>query len=367
MTDLDYKHQPVYFNSMFAHPTPQSRDRMYVVFWRKGNKAPNLEFTPKAWCAHCEKNVESRQTWKNGRTAGKYKAQYIYTCPQCRKEVRPYYYAAANAIDWSIPVERIGDRKKPLKPNTLRRIQVGLDKYARPITVDLAYSHATNDRSRSVMDAMNTITTQQTTGLAVPPFIVEMYGNSNARGTEEALGTVMTNPHHGLAIPFLTSYYGTGGATSVDRAMPTITTKDRHALVMPMIVGNYTPGWARPVTEPTGTVTTADHHSLLVPPFIVSYYTRVSGQQAAVAGVEDPLPTQPTWPIHYLAQPGESVRVEDCGFRMLQPHELQKAMGFPDDYILVGDSRTRVKLLGNAVTPPVAQMLAERCIQSLEG
>ncbi len=89
MTDLDYKHQPVYFNSMFAHPTPQSRDRMYVVFWRKGNKAPNLEFTPKAWCAHCEKNVESRQTWKNGRTAGKYKAQYISIDPNAAKKLAP--------------------------------------------------------------------------------------------------------------------------------------------------------------------------------------------------------------------------------------------------------------------------------------
>jgi DNA (cytosine-5)-methyltransferase 1 len=34
---LGYEHKVVYFNSMFAYPTPQSRDRMYVVFWKKGN------------------------------------------------------------------------------------------------------------------------------------------------------------------------------------------------------------------------------------------------------------------------------------------------------------------------------------------
>ena len=330
---LGYDHKCIFFNSMFAHPTPQSRDRLYVVFWKKGNKAPNLEFTPAAWCAHCESNVESLQTWKKDRTKGKYKSQYFYSCPTCRREVKPYYYAAANAIDWSIPVERIGDRKKPLKPNTLRRIQVGLEKYAGPVKVDLAYSHAVNDRGRSVADVLVTQTTRQTMGLAVPPFVVEMYGNSNARSLEDAMSTIVTNPHHGLAVPFLTSYYGTGGTTDIGKAVPTVTTKDRHGLV--------------------------------VPPFIVSYYTRLTGQQAAVSGICEPLPTQPTWPLHYVAQPSESVTIEDCGFRMLQPHELQRAMAFPDNYILIGDSRTKVKLLGNAVTPPVMKLIVERCIESL--
>jgi site-specific DNA-cytosine methylase len=40
---LGYNHKCVYLNSMFAHPTPQSRDRMYVVFWRKGNGAYSIE------------------------------------------------------------------------------------------------------------------------------------------------------------------------------------------------------------------------------------------------------------------------------------------------------------------------------------
>ena len=52
MQKLGYTWETVYFNSMFAHPTPQSRDRMYVVFWKKGNTAPNLRFTPTAWCVN---------------------------------------------------------------------------------------------------------------------------------------------------------------------------------------------------------------------------------------------------------------------------------------------------------------------------
>jgi DNA (cytosine-5)-methyltransferase 1 len=47
MRACDYEHEIVWLNSMFAGPlmsgraVSQSRDRMYVVFWRKGARAPN--------------------------------------------------------------------------------------------------------------------------------------------------------------------------------------------------------------------------------------------------------------------------------------------------------------------------------------
>ena len=50
---------------------------------------------------------------------------------------------------------------------------------------------------------------------------------------------------------------------------------------------------------------------------------------------------------------------------MLQPHELQQAMAFPANYIVTGTAREKVRQLGNAVTPPVMQMLIERCVASL--
>jgi DNA (cytosine-5)-methyltransferase 1 len=71
MRQLGYEYKTVFLNSMFAHPTPQSRDRMYVVFWRKGNKAPNLDIRPVAWCERCGKDVAAVQTWKAGKRAGR--------------------------------------------------------------------------------------------------------------------------------------------------------------------------------------------------------------------------------------------------------------------------------------------------------
>lgn len=104
MALLGYDHKCVYFNSMHAFPTPQSRDRMYVVFWKKKNKAPDLNFRPLAYCSSCGKDVASVQVWKNmQRKFGRYRTQYIYMCADCQLAVEPYYYCAANAIDWSIP------------------------------------------------------------------------------------------------------------------------------------------------------------------------------------------------------------------------------------------------------------------------
>lgn len=343
---LDYQHKCVYFNSMHAWPTPQSRGRVYVVFWKKQNKTPDLAFCPLAHCQRYGKDVSAVQIWKNlERRFGRYKQQYIYACPNCHKSVEPYYYCAANAIDWSLPAARIRDRPKPLKANTMKRIRIGLEKFSQsdPLIIELAFAHAQNNRSHPITEAAPTQTTRQTHGLVVPPFMVELRNNCNARSVTEAMSTICAaGVHHGVIVPpFLTSYYGTGSATEVSAPVPTVTTHDRHGLV--------------------------------VPPFILSYYTRQSGMQAAIAGLDEALPTQPTWPLHYLVQPKDGsgalptdkVEPEDCGFRMLQPHEIQKAMAFPEQYIVTGTSREQVRQLGNAVTPPVMQMLIERCVESL--
>ena len=61
---LGYEGEIVYFNSQFALPTPQSRDRMYVVFWRQGIPQPMLNFKPVAWCERCQEVVNGFQVWK---------------------------------------------------------------------------------------------------------------------------------------------------------------------------------------------------------------------------------------------------------------------------------------------------------------
>jgi DNA (cytosine-5)-methyltransferase 1 len=303
MQALGYEHQEVYFNSMFAAPTPQSRDRIYIIFWKKGNRKPNLEFTP---LAHCPEHgdIHAVQSWKDPyKRWGRYgkRNQYVYRCPHCAAIVDPYFTPAYTAIDWSLSSQRVGDRERPLKPATLERIKKGLEKFSRAVLIETAYSQDKSDRSKSVDDPLPTV----------------MAGDGRV--------------HHRLVQPFLTSYYSRSDQVSgVDAVMGTVTTGDRHALVQPQ-------------------------------PFLVNYYT----PRILLNGVDEPLSTVSTQPRTYLAEPKGTITVEDCYFRMLQPCEIQRAMAFADDYVVLGNKREKVKQLGNAVTPPIMEMLIRRCLESL--
>ena len=136
MQKLGYFHQIVSFISQFAPLIPQSRDRVYIVLWKKGNRRPNLEYKPAGYCHFCEREVEAYQWWKNPRVrVGRYRQQYLYRCCCCREVVEPYAAPAASIIDWSLECPRIGDRPKlkkpPLRSATLRRIAVGLQKFGK--------------------------------------------------------------------------------------------------------------------------------------------------------------------------------------------------------------------------------------------
>jgi site-specific DNA-cytosine methylase len=48
----------------------------------------------------------------------------------------------------------------------------------------------------------------------------------------------------------------------------------------------------------------------------------------------------------------------DIRFRMLKNHELKKAQGFPDDYVITGNTTEQTKQIGNAVPVNTAKALA---------
>ena len=105
--------------------------------------------------------------------------------------------------------------------------------------------------------------------------------------------------------------------------MGTLATVDRYALVT--LRGTSAP---KPISDPLDTVTASgNHHGLM------------------------------------------SVTEDDvmaCRFRMLEPHEIANGMSFPGDYRWQGTKRERVRLAGNAVTPPAARELIQVGVESLE-
>lgn len=321
---LGYDHHIVYMNSMHAQaagdPAPQSRDRMYVVFWLRGNRAPDLDrwTRPRAYCAHCDEVVSAVQAWKKPTRWGRYRAQYVWRCPRvsCRNAiVEPGWLPASAAIDWTIKGERIGDRARPLAAKTVARIEAGLRKFA---------------------DA--------------EPFVATMRGQSKCHRAAEPLTTVSAGGgHHGLLVPV----EGRDGKEARSAADPlrTMTTRNETALLVPY----YGKGVARTSDDPHGTFTTRDKYAFVVP-------LRANNTPKPVA---EPYDTFAANGNHHALAQAETVDVDDCLFRMLEPHEIAAGMAFPREYRILGNKREQVRQAGNAVCPPNARDLIAAVAESL--
>jgi DNA (cytosine-5)-methyltransferase 1 len=236
-----------------------------------------------------------------------------------------------------------------------------------PFTIETQWSHAENDRSVDLNAPLPTQTAQQGRGLVVPPFLVSTnYFRPNVP-LDEPHPTQTSGGQHALVVPpYLVDLRGENAPRETSDPLSTVCgSGNHHGVVVPFLTSYNSTSDGSAMTEPTPTQDTRDRHALVLAPFIVSYYTRLAGQQAAVSGLDAALPTVPGRATHYLAQPGETPAIEDCGFRMLQPHEIGAAMAFPSTYKVLGNQRERVKQYGNAVTPPVMDVLVRRCLDVL--
>lgn len=331
MKSLGYEHTVLSHNSMH-HGVPQSRDRIYVVFWRDGLK-PNLEMEVDAWCLSCDQVRACRQAWKNGRTVGRYRTQWEWRCTTCRAVCEPPTRPAASIIDWDLECPRVGDRARPLVDSTRRRIAAGLERhgYQPIVTAGAGNTHerTPGNRSRSIDQPLDTQQATATSAL-VDPMIVGMRGtaqgqlDSSARPVTDPLGTLSAGGiHHGLLMRNQTSK------------------GDPSHLVTS-------------TSEPVRALTTTSSQSLLMP-----YYGNGQAQP-----IMRPMPTHPTRDTFALIDVDQLV--DNCGFRMLTPDEIAAGMAFPYRYISDKyTKRDRVKLAGNAVTPPVMQWICGRVVQAL--
>jgi DNA (cytosine-5)-methyltransferase 1 len=377
---------------------PQSRDRIYVVCTR-GTRPVDLSFAPPCWCPSCERKVDGVQTWKNGRTVGKYRQQYLYACPSCRADVWPLVLPAAAAIDWTIGCPRIGDRAKPLAPATVRRIAAGLERFGPSAVIQAAghtFERRPGVRTWPVTAPLPTQMTSAMHGLVVDTlfagdgrarpagwplptqtgrqslaFVSTLRGQSGSHPLDEPLGTVSAGGiHHGLVEPFVAELRGGWSETrSVADTLATVTASGNHhglvvgpdhAFVSKGYGDGRDPSMAILPSSPLATVTARDHHALVAVPFVTDYHGKGRARP-----VTDPLGTVDCTDRYAIVNP--RVAVDDCGFRMLTPDEIGRAQAFPGTYAVTGTARDRVRMYGNAVSPPAAGLIAERVMAALDG
>lgn len=300
---------------------------------------------------------------------GRYRQQYVYLCGNtgCGQIVEPGWLPASSAIDWTIEGTRIGDRDKPLADNTRRRIAAGIARYWQPVhleaarhTYDAADPNHRNygdpngyDRAWPATEALKTLHIESK-ALAIP---VEGRDGKTARLMIEPGRTQTTRLETAMVTPAGGSW--NHDARTVDDLHRTLVTRDAYALVTSLrgTGESQLRSSTHTVANPLATVTAAGNHHALV---MRNNSSRGDGA-AMLTPADETLRTLTARDTQSIVTPGDlaaaEAAVDDCLFRMLEPHEVAAGMAFPETYLRDGNRRERVRLAGNAVTPPAARDL----------
>lgn len=338
------------------------------------------------------------------------------------------YRTAAECIDFSLPTQSIFDRKKPLADATQRRIAKGIQREvlqkAQPFIVPIA--NWSRDTLHPVDQPLNTVTAWPRGGsfaLASPSLIQVGYGERAGQsprvpGADKPLGTVVAGGgKHAIATAFLEQANGgfnTMLSRGMDQTVSTVTNSgSQQRLVTANLVhlrGNCD---ARDVEDPLHTVSAGGTHHALATAFLsrqfgasvgqglnepsptitaggggksalvelklspeteegalrcAAFLMKYHGIGENVIGMDEPVSTVTTKDRLALVTVwigGDPYVIVDICLRMLQPHELYAAQGFPPSYIITHghDGRKFTKseqvfMCGNSVSPPPMAAIA---------
>ena len=343
--------------------------------------------------------------------------------PEVQAGLLEPWRSAAEIIDWSLPCPSIFDTKeeiraryglaaqRPLKPNTLRRVARGVDKFviksANPFLV--VVNHAGEFRGQEIVDPLQTITAKHGYGVASPamvPWTVTNTTNSTGHPVNEPIDTArtgggggqmflgasmiqyhteqsehvrgqkITKPimtidaanRYGLTAATLVKYYGTDQhGQKIQDPLHTVTAKARSALMATHLVKMKGTNLGGPMSEPVQTITAGGGHFGVVTTVVVKaepganlkHWPEIRGLLNTYCGYhlgpEDVILFEIGGAAYFMA---------DIGLRMMIPRELYAANGFPPDYIIDRDylgnaygKSKQVARCGNAVPPPFATAL----------
>lgn len=328
------------------------------------------------------------------------------------------YRTAAECIDWSLPCPSIFTRSKPLADATLRRIATGTMRYVvnnqNPFVVPVSGHNSSpfistyygeknkgEVRGSKLNSPIRTMTTENRFSL-VAPVLTECANASSPRcmPANEPIRTICAQTkggHHALIAPSLVVNTSGHHGNTVYKPLHTIATGGHHALVSAFLAKNYTGVIGSQVSEPIHTITSKDHHSIVASHLVKlrnnnighradeplhtitasgghfaevrAFLTAFYGNERDGSSIDNPLRTIPTRDRFGLVTVGQQqYQIADIGFRMLQPHELFKAQGFPESYIfsygidehgntLKLTKTEQTRMVGNSVPPQLSRAL----------
>ena len=239
--------------------------------------------------------------------------------PEVKAGRKKPWRSAAEIIDWSLPCPSVFDTReeikakyglnaqRPLRPNTMRRVARGVDKFvirsASPFLV--VVNHSGEFRGQEIGEPLQTITAKHGYGVAAPVMApLTMHNNENATGTAitepvntitgtgagghqmlitpamiqyhteqtervrgqdvgEPLMTIDASNRYGLAAASLGKYYGSAQhGQEIREPLHTVTAKDREGVTVASLSKFYGGVVGTVATDPVPTITAIDHNAL---------------------------------------------------------------------------------------------------------
>ena len=227
--------------------------------------------------------------------------------------------------------------------------------------------HYTGVVGSALGDPIGTVTACDHHSL-VTAFLTEHANASNQRvmPADEPLRTIcaqVKGGHFSMVSAHIQRDMGASVGHAADAPLGTVTAGGggKSALVTSNMIKLRGTSTAAGTDEPLGTVSAGGQHHAEVRAFLLSYYGTDQAPE-----IDGPLATVTSRDRFGLVTiHGQDYQIVDIGLRMLQPRELFRAQGFPDDYIIGDDpaqglkltKSAQVRMCGNSVCPPMAKAL----------
>ena len=303
--------------------------------------------------------------------------------------------SAAECIDWTIPGKSIFNRPKPLADATLRRIAKGIKRFVldnpQPFIVPIAHYNG-SEPVHSGTEPLRTITAHPKGGAfavaqpqLAPVQIQAAHGEGAGKTQRRSIGskdmaapigtiTASGSGGHAVATAYMMQanggFYDGAGRAINDPASTITNSGSQQQLVSACLMRQFGSSSAADIAQPCPTIMTdgagkpglitctladTETKALQVAAFLINYYGN---------GDDLDITARDRLALVTVYINNEPYYIVDITLRMLEPHELYKAQGFPADYAIAygHDGRklsksAQVRMCGNSVSPPPAAAL----------
>lgn len=383
-----------------------SRERLFLlarrdgegIVWPEASHGPAPGQTPRVTAADC--------------------LDFSIPCPSIFTRARPLADATMRRIakgvmrhvinsadPFIVPVthqggDRVHDVREPMR--TITAANRGELMLAAPELAPFIAEHAnaSNQRTMAADEPLRTVCAGVKGGhfSVVSPILAGVggrAGQSEPRSGGDPLYTMTAKADTALVAPHLVKFRGDSIGSAATDPVPTITSGAgaarpagaAHALgvataFLEQANGGFYQGAGNDARDPVSTITASGSQqrlvsadlaqlspeqeagALRVAAFLVKYYG--SGIAVDLHDPVDTVTTKDRLALVTVHIQGAPYVIVDIGLRMLKPHELYRAQGFPPGYIIDRTANgtplstsAAVRMVGNSVSPPPLRALAE--------